>query len=133
MIDVQVSARKPRLDDRPVRHRIGLVALATDHTSEVDYARILAPRDIGIYVNRIRYANPVTPKTLAAMEPDLAEAAALILPGEPLDALIYGCTAASVVIGDAAVQAAIHRGKPRVPDACYYTGDHYASFREIVE
>jgi len=24
-------------------------------------------------------------------------------------------------------------GKPRTPDACYYTGDHYASFREIVE
>ncbi|MES2610631.1 MAG: ribonuclease [Pseudomonadota bacterium] len=24
-------------------------------------------------------------------------------------------------------------GKPRVPDACYYTGDHYASFREIIE
>ena len=24
-------------------------------------------------------------------------------------------------------------GKPRVPDVCYYTSDHYASFREIVE
>lgn len=24
-------------------------------------------------------------------------------------------------------------GKPRAPDACYYTGDHYASFREIVD
>lgn len=24
-------------------------------------------------------------------------------------------------------------GPPRVPDACYYTSDHYASFREIVE
>ena len=24
-------------------------------------------------------------------------------------------------------------GKPRLPDACYYTSDHYASFREIVE
>ena len=24
-------------------------------------------------------------------------------------------------------------GKPRTPDACYYTRDHYASFREIVE
>ena len=23
--------------------------------------------------------------------------------------------------------------KPRTPDACYYTSDHYASFREIVE
>lgn len=24
-------------------------------------------------------------------------------------------------------------GPPRVPDACYYTADHYASFRKIVE
>ncbi len=24
-------------------------------------------------------------------------------------------------------------GKPRLPDACYYTSDHYASFRRIVE
>lgn len=24
-------------------------------------------------------------------------------------------------------------GKPRLPEACYYTSDHYASFREIVE
>jgi len=24
-------------------------------------------------------------------------------------------------------------GKPREPDACYYTSDHYTSFRRIVE
>lgn len=24
-------------------------------------------------------------------------------------------------------------GKPRTPDACYFTSDHYSSFREIVE
>ena len=24
-------------------------------------------------------------------------------------------------------------GKPRTPDVCYYTSDHYASFREIVQ
>lgn len=24
-------------------------------------------------------------------------------------------------------------GQPRIPDACYYTGDHYASFSRIVE
>lgn len=94
-------------------HRIGLVALATDHTIEVDFARILPPLGFGVYVNRIPYANPVTPQTLAAMVPDLAEGAALILPGETLDAVVYGCTAASVVIGDATVRAAIQRGKPR--------------------
>lgn len=114
MTEIHVAPRKPRLDDRPLPHRIGLVALATDHTSEVDYAQMLVPRGIGVYVNRIPYANPVTPDTLAAMEPDLAEGAALILPGESLDAVIYGCTSASVVIGDGAVRAAIQRGKPGV-------------------
>ena len=24
-------------------------------------------------------------------------------------------------------------GQPRTPDACYYTGDHYASFKRIVQ
>lgn len=24
-------------------------------------------------------------------------------------------------------------GKPRIPDACYYTSDHYASFHRIVQ
>ena len=24
-------------------------------------------------------------------------------------------------------------GRPTTPDACYYTGDHYASFRKVVE
>ena len=107
-----VASTRPRLDPRPVRHRIGLVALATDHTTELDFARILSPRGIGVYVNRVPYANPVTPETLRAMEPALTDCAGLILPEEGLDAVVYGCTSASVVIGDAAVRAAIMRAKP---------------------
>jgi maleate isomerase len=114
MTEIQRATRVPRLDVRPMPHRVGLVALATDHTSEVDYARMLTPRGVGVYVNRIPYTNPVTPETLRAMEPELASGAALILPGEDLDAVIYGCTSASVVIGDDAVRAAIQRGKPGV-------------------
>lgn len=125
----------PQLDARPMAHRIGLVALATDHTTEVDFARILSPRGIGVYVNRIPYANPVTPETLAAMAADLTEAAALILPGEALDAVVYGCTAASVVIGDAAVRAAIQRGKPGVtvitPISATMAGLHRIGARRI--
>lgn len=115
MTDIVISCRAPRLDKRPVTHRIGLVALATDHTSEVDYARILTPAGVGIYVNRIPFANPVTPETLRAMEGDLAEGAALILPDELLDVVIYGCTSASVCIGDAAVRAQVEKGKPGCP------------------
>lgn len=115
MTEIRIFSRAPRLDDRPVAHRVGLVALATDHTSEVDYARILVPAGVGIYVNRIPFANPVTPETLRAMEGDLAEGAALILPDEPLDAIIYGCTSASVCIGDAVVRAQVAKGKPGCP------------------
>jgi maleate isomerase len=114
MTDIVISAKKPLLDARPLAHRVGLIALATDHTSEVDYARMLAPRGVGVYGTRIPYANPVTPATLRAMAPSLAEAAALILPDERLDAVIYGCTSASVCIGEAAVAQAIRQGKPGV-------------------
>ena len=115
MTDILISPRKPRLDPRPVAHRVGLVALSTDHTTEVDFARILGPTGIGVYVNRIPFANPVTPETRRAMEGDLADGAALILPGEVLDAIVYGCTSASVCIGDAAVRAQVARGKPGCP------------------
>lgn len=115
MIDIHISARSPRLDARPVARRVGLVALSTDHTSEVDYTRILSPAGIALYVNRIPFTNPVTPENLMAMEGDLAAGAALILPGEDLDAVIYGCTSASVCIGDATVQAQVAKGKPGCP------------------
>lgn len=110
-----VASRAPRLDPRPSPHRIGLITLATDHTIEVDFARILSPRAIAVHANRIPFANPVTPETLAAMQPDLAAGAALILPGEALDVIVYGCTAASVVIGDRSVREAVSLGKPGVP------------------
>lgn len=100
------------LDDRPMRARVGLVVLATDHTTEPDYARIVAPQGIGVYATRIPFANPVTGESLAAMAPDITAAAALILPGEALDAAVYSCTSASVAIGDAAVRAALGAGKP---------------------
>ena len=45
-----VSSVSAVLDDRPVAKRIGLVALATDHTTETDFARILHGYDVGVYV-----------------------------------------------------------------------------------
>ncbi|AXC49485.1 ectoine utilization protein EutA [Paracoccus suum] len=102
------------LDRDPTPHRIGLIALSTDMTTELDYARVLVPRGIAVHVTRIPFANPVTPQTLAAMAPDIGAAAGLILPGEALDAVVYSCTSASVVIGDERVRAAIEGGRPGV-------------------
>jgi maleate isomerase len=63
--------RPPTLDDRPVSGRIGLVVLATDHTVERDFARLMPPSERGVCVTRIAYANPTTAASLRAMQPRL--------------------------------------------------------------
>ena len=102
-------------DPRPLPRRIGLVILSTDHTTEPDFQRMVASDEIGVYVNRIAYANPVTPANLYRMREGLAGAAALILPDEALDAVVFSCTSASVVIGDEVIERAIHSAKPDTP------------------
>ncbi|AMX96871.1 ectoine utilization protein EutA [Mesorhizobium ciceri] len=113
--EIKVYPKRPALDARPLERRIGLIILATDHTSEPDFRRMVASERVGVYVARIPYANPTTPENLRKMQPALTAGAALILPDEPLDAVCYSCTSASVVIGDAEIEAAIQVAKPGVP------------------
>ena len=113
--EISSVARHASFVDRPTAKRIGLVLLATDHTTERDFERVLVPLGISVHCNRIAYANPTTAENLRRMIPRLTESAALILPGEDLDAIYYACTAASVAIGDAVVVGAIREAKPNVP------------------
>ncbi|WP_409934619.1 ectoine utilization protein EutA [Mesorhizobium amorphae] len=112
--DIHLHPERPALDPRPLERRVGLIILATDHTTEPDYRRMVASERIGVYVARVAYANPTTPDNLRKMQPALTEAAALILPDETLDAICYSCTSASVVIGDAEIEAAVQAAKPGV-------------------
>lgn len=112
---IHLHPSRPPLDERPLAKRVGLVVLATDHTTEPDFRRIVASEQVGVYVARIPYANPTTPENLRRMQPALTGGAALILPGEELDAICYSCTSASVVIGDAEIEAALRAAKPGVP------------------
>ncbi|TPK35182.1 ectoine utilization protein EutA [Mesorhizobium sp. B2-5-3] len=113
--EIRLMPTRPALEVRPLEKRVGLIILATDHTSEPDFRRMVASERIGIYVARIPYKNPTTPQNLRKMQPELTAGAALILPDEPLDAICYSCTSASVVIGDAEIEAAIQAAKPGVP------------------
>ncbi len=114
-VQSSVSTVASQLDVRPIAKRIGLVALATDHTTEVDFARMLQGQNVGVYVNRIEFENPTTHESLLRTGPRLSAAAANILPDEPLDVLVYGCTAASVVLGNDIVAKHMNKAKPGVP------------------
>jgi hypothetical protein len=95
--------------------RFGMIALATDLTSERDAARLI-PRDrAALHVTRVAYENPSTPENLRKMGPKLTAAAELLAPVPALAAICYSCTAASVEIGDQAVAEAINDACPGVP------------------
>ena len=94
--------------------RFGLLALATDLTFERDLIQLIPQDTVSIYTSRVAFENPTTPENLRKMAPRISAAADLILPGETLDVICYGCTSASVVIGDDAIKEAIHLVRPGV-------------------
>lgn len=92
--------------------RIGVVVLASDYTLDHEFRQVIAGPDIAFYQARIENSPQITPETLAAMEAKIPDALRLILPGEPLDVVAYGCTSASVVVGEAAVFKKIREVHP---------------------
>ncbi|SES35656.1 maleate isomerase [Tranquillimonas rosea] len=86
----------------PIR-RFGLIALATDMTIEGDAARLM-PQGTQLHTTRIAFENPTTPESLRRTGPLLRAAADLILPGVPLDGMIFGCTSAAAALGDRVAQ-----------------------------
>ncbi|MEM6625036.1 MAG: Asp/Glu racemase [Pseudomonadota bacterium] len=97
------------------RARIGLVALATDYTIEHELNRVFAHvPGVALYVSRIGMDNEVTRETLAAMEGRLAASCDLILPGADLDAVLFGCSSATAILGADRVAAQVHKAKPGV-------------------
>lgn len=97
------------------RAAIGLIVLATDHTIEHEWRKMLGIDGIAFYESRIHNSAQVTPETLLAMKAGLAAAAGVIRPGERLDVLAYGCTSGAMVIGEEAVFAKLREARPGIP------------------
>ncbi len=95
------------------RARLGLLVLATDFTIEHEWRAIMAGLPgVALYQSRILNDAQITPETLRAMEPRIAAAADVILPGNPLDVVAYGCTSASMAIGEEKVFERIRSVRP---------------------
>ena len=99
-------------DGISARARIGLVVLASDYTVEHEFRRIFTLPGVGLYQARIENSPIITPQTLAAMSQRLTKTVDLILPGDEVDVVAFGCTSASTVLGEDAVAAHIHAARP---------------------
>ena len=108
--------RLPYRTDRGsgARARIGVVALATDHTMEAEWRAIL-PADVAFYVARIWNDPQITPETLAALGEAIEPATRLILPNDDrLDAIAFACTSGAMVLGEAFVDERVRRARPGI-------------------
>jgi maleate isomerase len=111
------------------RARIGLIVLATDFTIEHEWRKIITPlAGVALYQSRILNDAQITPETLRAMEPRIASATDVILPGSELDVVAYGCTSASMAIGEEKVFDRIREVRPGAKGTTPITAA-FAAFR----
>jgi maleate isomerase len=113
------------------RGRVGLIVLATDYTIEHEW-RVLfnAVPGLALYQSRILNENTITPETLRAMEPRITATTDLIIPGTPLDVVAFGCTSASMAIGEEKVFENIRAARPEAHCTTPITGA-FAAFRAM--
>ncbi len=90
------------------RPRLGLIAPASDILIERDFWRMGLAAGVDIFTTRIPLEMPLTPVTLARLADGIGGAMERLLPEENLDAVIFGCTSGSAVIGPENVAARVH-------------------------
>ena len=96
------------------RASIGLVVLATDQTMEHEFRALLRLPGVAVFESRVFNDNDIRPDTLRAIGPRIAPSVALILPGVGLDVVAFGCTSATMTLGEDAVFAEIRKARPDV-------------------
>jgi len=96
------------------RAAIGVIVLGTDQTIEHEFREFLDVEGVAFYESRIRNSATITPETLADMEHRIPECTEVILKDVPLDVVAYGCTSASMVIGEERVFERIREKRPEV-------------------
>lgn len=86
---------------------LGLIVLQVDETIEQDFRRLFAGPEIALYVSRIPSGADLNPDTIAQMETALPQAAGLLPPAASFDAVGYGCTSGTTLIGADRVAALV--------------------------
>ena len=112
------------------RAAIGVIVLGSDHTIEHEFRSFMDVEGVGFYESRIKNSPKITPESLAQMEARIPDCAEVILEGVDLDVIAYGCTSASMVIGEERVFERIQERRPEAKCTTPITAA-FAAFRAL--
>ena len=99
------------------RARIGLLVLESDQTMEWEMRLMTHLSGVSVYHSRLANDVVVTPETLAKMETELPISAKLLPEYLALNAIGYGCTSGSTIIGENRVADILDAAHPGVPSS----------------
>ena len=89
---------------------LGVIVLQSDETLEHDFRRLLPERGVALYTSRIPSGAEVSTDSLAEMEAEMPRAAGLLPRPVRFDAVGYGCTSGTSVIGAERVAELVKSG-----------------------
>ncbi len=112
------------------RAAIGLLVLATDQTMEHEFRHLIRLPGVAVYGARLFNDADITPETLRAIGGRIAPATELILPDIRLDVVGFGCTSASMALGEQEIFRQIHRARPGIACTTPVTAA-FAAFRAL--
>jgi len=110
-----VVEHAPLLQGKLHRPAIGLIELSTEIVMNAEMRAFLPDCNYGIYGSRVEFGDTADINGLAGMEAHLNAAANLLPSQDWLDAIVYGCTSGSIVIGPAQVNSLISSARPGTP------------------
>lgn len=94
---------------------IGLLELSTEVLMHKEIEAFLPECDHGIYSSRVQFGDTADVEGLGAMEAYLSSAASLLPDTDWLDAIVFGCTSGSMVIGPSRVSSLVSDARPGIP------------------
>lgn len=113
---IEIEMHHPATLEPPFgeKARIGLIVLSTDPGIERDFHRLVPDDEVGVFTTRIYLETPNSDVTLSALQHEIEDAVKLIIPDTRLDVVVFGCTAASTLIGPQRIAALARQGRPGV-------------------
>jgi maleate isomerase len=114
---------------RSSRVHIGLVQLSTDHSLEMDWAKLLGTQ-AGVFSSRVYYSSEMTAEALDKISTGISEASDLIATGLAMDVMAFGCTSASIIIGEEKVSKLLTKNRGDIPSTNPWTAAQ-AAFKHL--
>src|SRR6266851_8872860 len=91
---------------------VGLLALAGDSVIEEELRTMISYPEVRWCSTRLAYGRDLSPDVVSRLAEQIPGAVPLLMPGERLDVIVFGCTSGAIALGIDRLHGLIRRARP---------------------